>query len=185
MGGFGSTRWDGVPTRRQADGSFRLSAPPAWMVAEGEGVYRLPKGFRVFCDIWEDGERGSAHLRYPGGVGVQSVELEATTANLGGLRWWWLCPLCARRCLKLYYPPRADRFACRVCHCLSYESAQASRARYYELFKSSARQCIIRSPYLRSLGLRNTTASYFRERIRGAHGGFTVAPYEGVPERLQ
>lgn len=187
MGGFGSTRWNSTPTRRQADGSFRLSAPPAWMVAEGSGVYRFTKGFRVFCDIEQDGETARVRLRYPGGVLIQSAELVSTPANLRGARWWWLCPFCSRRCLKLYYPPRADRFACRVCHDLSYESAQASRCTYYELFKSSARRYWPDGPqaaYLRSIGLRPLTATYFREHLRAGTGSFTVGPYEGTPERL-
>ncbi len=184
MGGFGSGRWNDKPTRRQADGSFRLPAPPAWMVAEGSGVWRWPKGFRVFCDI----EDGAAVLRYPAGRGVQRVGLESTPANLGGVRWWWLCPYCPRRCRKLYLPPRSNFFACRICHDLSYESAQSSRASYYELFKSSARHCRLdcqQASYLRSIGIRPLTATYFRERIRAGIGGFTVAPYEGAPERVE
>ena len=166
MGGFGSGRWN--TTRRQADGSFRLPAPPAWMVAAGSGVWRWPKGFRVFCDI----EDGTAVLRYPAGRGVQRVGLESTPANLGGVRWWWLCPACYRRCLKLYFPPRAERLACRLCHNLSYESAQASRARYYKLFKPGP-------PRLPGL-----TATRIREAVRERIGGFLVAPFEGRPEPL-
>src|SRR5829696_6492784 len=112
MGGFGSGRWNNTPTRRQADGSFRLPAPPAWMIAEGSGVWRWPKfGFFVRFDLEET---ASACLRYPTGRARQSVGVESTPANLGGSRHWWLCPLCDRRCLKLYLPPRSDYFACRL-----------------------------------------------------------------------
>lgn len=168
MGGFGSTRWNGIRTRRQADGSYRLPAPPTWMITEGAGVWRWSKfGFFVCFDL-EDSDR--ARLRYPAGVGRQGVGLESTPANLGGSRFWWLCPVCGRRCLKLYLPPRSDFFACRICHLLSYESAQASRARYYELFKPGP-------PRLPGL-----TATRIREAVRERIGGFLVAPYEGRPE---
>jgi hypothetical protein len=175
--------------KRQADGSYRLSAPPAWMVDAGRGVYVFCGGkFAVWCYVRREGRTADVILRYPLAPGRQVVALVATPSNLRGSRWWWLCPNCSRRCLKLYYPPCGYAFACRVCHNLSYESAQSSRARYYELFKASARQCRLDGPqdaYLRSIGIRPVTATYFRERCRAGIGGFTVAPYEGSPERLE
>jgi hypothetical protein len=189
MGGWGSGRHGSAGIKRQADGSYRLSAPPAWMVEESRGVYIWSKfGFAVWCEIERQGETAAnVSLRFPAGLGRQRVGAVATPANLGGrLRWWWLCPGCSRRCLKLYLPPRANLFGCRLCHDLSYESAQSSRQRYYELFKASARQCNPAGPhrsYLRSIGIRPTTATHFRERCREAIGGFTVAPYAGVPRR--
>jgi hypothetical protein len=189
MGGMSSTRWNGVQTRRQVDGSYRIIAPPAWMVEQGQGVYRWPKsGFVVYVDIRPERSPVAALLRFNLGDGMQAAALASTPSNLRvGSRWWWLCPECDRRCLKLYFPPRAVRFACRLCHDLSYESAQASRQRYYELFKASARHVQPRGPqreYLRSVGIRPMTATYFRERCRARLGGFTVAPYEGIPEPL-
>lgn len=172
MGGMGSGRWNMTPRKRQADGSYRIIAPPAWMVEAGAGVYRWPKsGFFVRVEIGRDGEGADALLRYNLGRGVQNVGLVSTPSNLGvAVRWWWLCPTCYRRCLKLYFPPRADRLACRLCHNLSYESAQASRARYYKLFKPGP-------PRLPGL-----TATRIREAVRERIGGFLVAPYEGRPE---
>ena len=167
MGGMGSGRRNAAPKRRRADNSFRLPAPPAWMIAEGRGVWRWPK-FGLFVRFDLEGT-ARASLRYPTGRGWQLVGLASTPPNLGGSRYWWLCPVCARRCLKLYLPPRSDYFACRVCHSLSYESAQASRARYYNLFKPAVR-------------LPGFTATLIREAVRERIGGFTVAPYEGVPE---
>lgn len=190
MGGFGSGRWNHTPTRRQADGSFRLRAPPAWMVAEGRGVFIWHRTGRRALDFFvRVGITGAcAELCHP--YGRAFVGLESTPSNLRGLRWWWLCPDCGRRCLKLYLPPRSRHFACRVCHDLSYESAQSSRASYYKLFKSSARQFNSglegpQASYLRSIGIRPLTATYFREHIRAGIGGFTTAPYEGRPERLE
>ena len=51
-----------------------------------------------------------------------------TTAPLpwGGVRWAFLCPnlSCGRACRKLYLPRGGRHFACRLCHRLTYTSAQ-------------------------------------------------------------
>jgi hypothetical protein len=58
------------------------------------------------------------------------VDLTATYPHLGGVRWWFVCPLfvggvaCRRRVGKLYLPPRARYFGCRHCHRLTYTSCQ-------------------------------------------------------------
>ena len=62
------------------------------------------------------------------------VLLETTHPRLGGLRWWFICPLvmnrrtCGRRVGKLYLPPGGRYFGCRHCYDLSYESSQASNS---------------------------------------------------------
>lgn len=59
------------------------------------------------------------------------IRVQATKPNFGGVRWWFNCPMvingktCNRRVGKLYlrrYP------GCRVCHSLTYESCQESKA---------------------------------------------------------
>ena len=61
------------------------------------------------------------------------VQLEATPCHLGGVRWWFICPLsvngvrCGRRVGVLYRAPRADYYGCRHCHNLSYESRNERR----------------------------------------------------------
>lgn len=58
------------------------------------------------------------------------VALQSTPTQFGGSRWWFTCPLsvrgvaCERRAGKLYLPPGAKYFGCRVCHDLTYRSAQ-------------------------------------------------------------
>ncbi len=49
---------------------------------------------------------------------------------LGGRakRWFGRCPQCLERCSKLYLPPGNDRFGCRRCLDLGYESSQTSHA---------------------------------------------------------
>src|SRR5262249_906322 len=61
-----------------------------------------------------------------------NVRLSATQPPLGGLRWWFLCPLtvsgrpCNRRVAVLHLPPDGRYFACRHCHQLTYRSCQES-----------------------------------------------------------
>jgi hypothetical protein len=59
-----------------------------------------------------------------------AVELTTTQPRYGGLRWWFVCPLvvrgcpCERRVGKLYLRPGGRYFGCRICHDLTYHSAQ-------------------------------------------------------------
>ena len=50
--------------------------------------------------------------------------LTSTTPRFGGLRYWFLCPRCGRRVGKLYH---VERWACRRCHNLAYQSQRHSR----------------------------------------------------------
>ena len=58
------------------------------------------------------------------------IALTTTPQHNGGMRWWWRCPLtangepCTRRVRKLYLPPGAKYFGCRLCFDLSYASRQ-------------------------------------------------------------
>ena len=58
------------------------------------------------------------------------IPLELTTCHYGGVRRWFLCPGCGRRCAKLHF--HVSLFRCRRCHGLSYMSqltAQFDRPR--------------------------------------------------------
>jgi len=61
---------------------------------------------RSFGGEWEDQE--------------QYVEVCQTMCNFGGLRNWFRCPSCDRRCEVLYL--RFNRFACRKCNRATYSS---------------------------------------------------------------
>ena len=56
------------------------------------------------------------------------VRLTTTPCNLGGVRYWFVCPLssngvsCDRRVGTLYCPPGAKYYGCRHCYDLSYDS---------------------------------------------------------------
>lgn len=58
------------------------------------------------------------------------VGLETSRTNFNGRRGWFTCPLivrgfhCRRRAEKPYLPTGAKYFGCRVCHNLTYKSAQ-------------------------------------------------------------
>jgi len=58
------------------------------------------------------------------------IRLHATRPIVGGLRWWFACPIesegrpCNRRVAKLYLPPRASYFGCRHCYELTYRSVR-------------------------------------------------------------
>lgn len=60
------------------------------------------------------------------------IRLTTTSPRFGGSRFWFACPLlvngrpCGRRVGKLYHPPFARYFGCRVCHQLTYRSCQES-----------------------------------------------------------
>ncbi len=49
----------------------------------------------------------------------QEIALTYTDQHFGGRRVWFECPGCGRRCAKLY---AGNRFLCRLCHGLRYES---------------------------------------------------------------
>jgi hypothetical protein len=61
------------------------------------------------------------------------VPLVTTPCHLGGVRWWFICPLtrngayCGRRVGKLFLPPGGRYYGCRHCYDLSYESRNESR----------------------------------------------------------
>lgn len=56
------------------------------------------------------------------------VDLDRTSCNFGGFRYWFICPLirkdipCRNRVGKLYLPPGGKYFGCRQCYNLTYTS---------------------------------------------------------------
>ena len=53
-------------------------------------------------------------------IGEEVIEFTLTPCHLGGVRWWFICRECGRRCYKLYQPRHRRYFACRICHKLKY-----------------------------------------------------------------
>jgi len=50
------------------------------------------------------------------------VTLVTTPCNLGGVRYWFICPACSRRVGGLYIAPEDRYFRCRHCNNLTYHS---------------------------------------------------------------
>ena len=86
-----------------------------------------------------NGATRTLRLRYKLRQAVKSldypIQLVATGCHLGGVRWWFICPLatrgvaCGRRVRKLHL--HGDYFGCRHCHRLTYTSSQQSDSRVY------------------------------------------------------
>jgi hypothetical protein len=57
----------------------------------------------------------------------QTGAMVTTPLHFGGVRWWFACPRCGRRCGKLYLPPSATLFGCRRCYSLRYAVQRADR----------------------------------------------------------
>jgi hypothetical protein len=84
---------------------------------------------------------GTLRLVYRVGLAKEDVaypiRLVTTACHLGGVRWWFICPLsrngvaCGRRVRKLYLSGKY--FGCRQCHNLTYTSCQESDSRAYAL----------------------------------------------------
>lgn len=120
-----------VPGTINYAGSFRWSrggdpkAAIGFVLTVGAARGTLAVAYR-FPD--QDG-----NLAYP-------IRLVTTRCHLGGVRWWFLCPLsrdgvaCGRRVRALYL--HGKYFGCRTCHQLTYASCQESDARVNALVRA-------------------------------------------------
>ena len=129
MGGYGSGRR--YEAKRRVEESITLAT--SWMLQNN--YLDLGVGQRGFHTItWRnyrnelryvltaDLERVSSYeMRLYLSSTRQLVYLHSTALHFGGVRWWFRCPGCRRRCAKLYHEPRSV-FLCRICHDLTYES---------------------------------------------------------------
>jgi hypothetical protein len=109
----GSLEW-----RRGGEREPSSSVSYTLTLGDGSGTLRL---------LYRVGQPGE-NLDYP-------IRLVTTRCHLGGVRWWFLCPLstngfaCLRRVRKLYL--RGRYFGCRHCHELTFTSSQESDSRVY------------------------------------------------------
>ena len=69
----------------------------------------------------------------------QSVYIDSTALPFGGVRWWFCCPGCKRRCAKLYHD-RSSVFLCRICLDLTYESCIEGKSTVAFLAEFGAQQ---------------------------------------------
>jgi len=119
----GTNRSGSLEWRRGND--EKVSAAIGYTVATANGAGT----FRVRYQIGDP----PARFDYP-------VRLVTTGCHLGGVRWWFLCPLtpngtaCGQRVRKLYLCGKY--FGCRHCHALTYRSRQESDSRVYALARA-------------------------------------------------
>lgn len=144
MGGHGSTRWNGYTKKRTVEDCLTLDlrsfvrnvvsqqvwddrvehiSTIVWSAARtGEKIadvrYRL---------MWQ-GEVPTITLHYltDGRRVRQRINFTTDEPHLGGVRYWFRCSGCNRRCRKLH-GFTGVRFLCRGCHDLSYSSTQSQR----------------------------------------------------------
>lgn len=127
MGGSGSTRWGGLSRRCTVEESLRVGikqidprsiAGPRWQWNRMQGVnvkFGEAIGTRRTLVI---------SLTERPDLGDQDVVVEAISMRFGGVRWWFLCPMCCRRRRYIYLPlvARARRWGCQRCHGLKHVS---------------------------------------------------------------
>ena len=148
MGGIGSGNWYRYDSKRTVEGCISIDSRklardgflrPGYVYSGSlrwtschSGEDRGSIGYTI--EARPDGT-GTMHLRYqhtPFGGEPESlnypVRLVTTRPHLGGLRWWFLCPLvvndrpCRRRVAILY--GNGKYFGCRTCLGLVYRSSQ-------------------------------------------------------------
>ena len=103
---------------------------------------------------WDDGKNQIGAIAYPESVRLvytsscadtgekanhdYSIRLETIPCHFGGVRRWFLCPRCGRRCWIVYMESSLDTgsntFACCLCLGLTYRNTQTGRfmSRAYE-----------------------------------------------------
>jgi hypothetical protein len=149
MGGFGSgERWSKKPVVESCD-TIDTSDLRRWgLLAAGTcraGSLSWRRGgapepsSTVGYTLTVGKDDGALRLDYrmvaSGEALAYPIRLVTSPCHLGGVRWWFHCPLsvndvaCGRRVRKLYF--RGRYFGCRHCHGLAYRSSQESDSRVY------------------------------------------------------
>lgn len=147
MGGYGSTRWGLHDKKATVDNSIRLSVKDIMRaipkpIIEAQHSWDSMLSWRradvttyVMKYALEWSETDTPYLilsyspRFVNGVAHwknETVDLQFTPCAYGGRRYWFTCPRCDRRAGCLYISPRDSRWACRICHKLTYKSAQTA-----------------------------------------------------------
>lgn len=131
MGGWGSTRWHSHRKKVTVEDCFVIEAQAVarhgrctvWTVERTrEGMLRL-----LPIDMMLGSFGDESFVRVSQDESMQWISMHSTPLPWGGkLRWWFGCPVCQRRCAKLYVPPGSVDVQCRVCYDLTYRSCQQS-----------------------------------------------------------
>jgi hypothetical protein len=143
MGGSGSGSWDRRDKKATTGQSLSLEISDfqnsLYHHSAGTFTWTWPAGHKATINYFVNWDAGRPtvtlqyRLKYCGRDEEKielPIRLQATYPHLGGLRWWFTCPLigggvvCNRRVGKLYSPPGARYFGCRHCYRLTYRSCQ-------------------------------------------------------------
>jgi len=151
MGGYGSGRPSGARSRGLVESCLvldinellrkRLLRPGALNC--GPMTFAGPRYVAdgtFWYDLLEDMEL-DVRVQHPEDPSASSntIRLERSLSSLGAVRFWFRCPLSARRVAKLYLPPGSGVFGSRPAHGLAYRSQRISRLeRAYEGRAASA-----------------------------------------------
>ncbi len=107
--------------RRKGSGPFtvedcaKIEATPELLLSPGSPLSASP----------QPGDRPSVPLAgsWPDGTPISfTVEILTTVQHLGGVRLWFACPRCGRRCRFLLSPSPNRPFWCRQCWAVPYRS---------------------------------------------------------------
>ena len=177
--------------------AFVEEVGPAWVIRSG-GPRSIEQGYRA--GTVRVGSRLVAWKRVAGapfvevnhspsaiafnksqmGVNTSLVAYKVYLANSvmvsGGLRQWWACPVCCRRCRLLYLPWDQTRVACRLCCDLVFQSQYRTWLLHAEC-RISTRKRVARAIRIVVPGLviLNLDASHspFAERVHGDRAAMT------------
>jgi hypothetical protein len=83
------------------------------MVVAGESFQFECGGFPIQVTFRPDSSVMEITHQIDGRLAKYNIPLVTTYPNRGGIRWFFSCPKCAKRCLKLY--KRGNFFLCKQC----------------------------------------------------------------------
>jgi hypothetical protein len=137
MGGYGSGRnWESkrpIVERSFVLNVYELLDDANIFLSEGyygPAVWTLTQNGRPFFHLHFSLINHAVILEYSvkGEFMKYSIRLDMTEQPNGGERYWFICPgrRCGRRAVKLYLPPGAEIFTCRICNNLTYKSCNDS-----------------------------------------------------------
>jgi YD repeat-containing protein len=111
-----------------AAGPGAWAGPRRMSFIRRSGMQVEPAGEAAYTVRCDAAGQLSAALTYQGRI--QHLGVEEMPWRWGGVRYWWVCPGCARRSGVLFRPAGQHHWRCRVCHHVTYASSNQSRSTY-------------------------------------------------------
>ena len=120
MGGSGSGRWNGHRKALAVESCYCIKVMPGGKVsattAGGSWVIHIERQLDVDYLVL----RG----HWNGWKADVWIQVQYWRPRFGGQSLFLICPVCGRRCRKLYAPPKRVDYHCRICWKLAYASSQ-------------------------------------------------------------